>query len=217
MVDIGAWIGDSALPWSRTLDEPGCVFAIDPSSENLAFVNEVAKLNGICNLVTVQAVCAEKDGIMLGTPDSLDHAAFSEHPDGATITLSSHTLDYVIPSDFHDAITLLHVDVEGLELRVLQGAEKILSASNPVVIFEQHLHDEDPRDVIEFLSKFDYEVYMVNEIIRGNRDDCRNFIAFSRRTGLPDIRTVIPERFEEKILRAVAGGPDVVDIVTAGI
>ena len=199
------------------LDEPGCVFAIDPSSENLAFVNEVAKLNGICNLVTVQAVCAEKDGIMLGTPDSLDHAAFSEHPDGATITLSSHTLDYVIPSDFHDAITLLHVDVEGLELRVLQGAEKILSASNPVVIFEQHLHDEDPRDVIEFLSKFDYEVYMVNEIIRGNRDDCRNFIAFSRRTGLPDIRTVIPERFEEKILRAVAGGPDVVDIVTAGI
>jgi len=58
---------------------------------------------------------------------------------------------------------------------------------------------------------------MVNEIIRGNRDDCRNFIAFSRRIGLPDIETLIPEGSEGKILRAVAGGPDLIDLVTAGV
>jgi FkbM family methyltransferase len=217
VVDIGCWIGDSALPWAKLLDEPGLVFAIDPSGENLAWVRQVAELNGIRNLVTVEAVCAEKDGVALGTADSLDHAAFVESHDRANITLMSQTLDGVVPSDLHAAISLLHVDVEGFELRVLQGAERILSASNPVVIFEQHLRDEDPRDVVSFLSGFGYEVFMINEIIRGSRADCRNFVGFSRRRGVPEVNLFIPKGAERKIVRAIPGRSDIFDLATAGL
>ena len=43
IIDLGAWIGDNTLPWAKNIK--GIVYAIDPSSVNCSFIDEIKTLN----------------------------------------------------------------------------------------------------------------------------------------------------------------------------
>jgi hypothetical protein len=55
---------------------------------------------------------------------------------------------------------LLKIDVDGIEVKVLQGAKSILR-NDCVVVIEASVADESPRfnRVVEYLSSYGYEVY----------------------------------------------------------
>ena len=59
-----------------------------------------------------------------------------------------------------DRITLLKIDVEGAELAVFKGAERILRQHAPLLIFEcenRHLAPGNVQDVFSYLAGFGYE------------------------------------------------------------
>jgi hypothetical protein len=76
-------------------------------------------------------------------------------------------------------------DVEGFEEKVILGARSIITKSKPVLIFEQHISNENPSKIIAFLQGHHYEVFMINEVLPKCEYDCRNFIAFSKNKPLP--------------------------------
>ena len=51
-----------------------------------------------------------------------------------TIEVQTNTLDNCIPSCIK--IDFIKIDVEGAEMKVLQGAKKILSKDHPIIVFE---------------------------------------------------------------------------------
>lgn len=60
-------------------------------------------------------------------------------------------------------IDLIKIDVEGGEMGVLKGSEKILKNWKPVLIFEHGLGASDkygtlPEDLYDYLSRFDYRI-----------------------------------------------------------
>jgi len=56
------------------------------------------------------------------------------HEEDTSIRVQTERLDTLIPSDIR--IDLIKIDVEGAELRVLEGASRIIEKDHPVVIFE---------------------------------------------------------------------------------
>lgn len=177
IVDIGAWIGDNSLVWAKMLRQKGngCVFAIDPSEENLRFIQDTAKHNSICNIVTVCAVCSDQSGQKMNFSGSLNHASFSTGGAGYDSGLVSTTLDDILVETH---VGLLHLDVEGLEFEVLRGAGHTVKCCRPVVIFEQHLNDDNPKEITNWLSQYGYVTKIINERLIENKADCRNFISF---------------------------------------
>jgi FkbM family methyltransferase len=184
IIDIGCWIGDNAVVWAKMLQGDGAVYAVDPSPANLSFGRAVASLNGLSNIKWIQAVCADKPNLTLSLGGDLDHAQFNDNAEAHSHTFVTTTLDEVVAQSSHGGISLLHVDVEGFEERVLGGATNIIAASKPVIIFEQHISKEDPRRIADTLKGYGYRVFMINEVLPGCDLDCRNFIAFHR-DGLP--------------------------------
>lgn len=175
IIDIGSWIGDNALVWAKILKEPAVVHAVDPSAENIAFAQSIASLNQISNVNWIEAVCSDSNNQAVGYVGNLDHASFFvTTADDAGLRTS--TLDTVIGPEAVGTIGLLHVDVEGFELAVLRGSREILAASQPMVLFEGHLCEQDAVvETIDYLKSAGYRTFMLNEVLPGCNLDCRNF------------------------------------------
>lgn len=174
IIDIGCWLGDNSLPWAQRLDRGATVFGIDPSENNLHFVRQVAELNGLQSVVLFDAVCSDVSGVEVGTRDDISHASFSTLPGQPVVRLTT-TLDDLIPNSSISRIGLLHLDVEGMEAQVILGAKALIERSRPLIIFERHLSDEERDNPAPIVQSMGYEVFMINEVIIGNRPDCRNF------------------------------------------
>ena len=69
-------------------------------------------------------------------------------------------------------VMLLKIDVEGMEIEVLKGAEKIITEFYPLICFEQHKTDFldcfNETEVIDWLRKKDYKIYAIYKPIRKN-------------------------------------------------
>ena len=185
IVDIGCFIGDNAIPWSMMLDESALVYAIDPSSENIAYVRELARLNGVSNLELVRAICADRLDVpmQMVASTSTDNAQFSVSSAGGTGALST-TISEIVKNR-SSKVGLVHVDVEGLELMVLRGAGDLIEEDRPVVIYEQHISTEDLTPVSALLRNLNYKIFMFNEVVPGSALDCRNFIAIPSERKIP--------------------------------
>ncbi len=88
-------------------------------------------------------------------------------PDGATggrgISVPVTTLDELVGDD---PPALIKIDVEGSELRVMQGARRLLSEAAPVLLFEHAGHSEHfgitPAQVRAFLGDLGYSIHLLD-------------------------------------------------------
>lgn len=193
VIDIGSWISDNTIVWSRYLSGAAKIIAIDPSHDNIKYGQKLAKINKIENISFVQAVCADKSGIKLDFDGSIDHASFKVSSSQNHIL--STTIDEIMAKDCLP-VGLFHVDVEGFELSVLKGALSTITRDLPVISFEQHISKENLYEITSFLKSFNYRIFMVNEVLPGCELDCRNFLAFPSERGLPKLTS-----FDQKIGR----------------
>jgi len=185
-IDIGSWIADNTVVWAKLLNAGG-VFAVDPSRENLVFGETVAKYNNLTNVTWIKAVCSEKSNVPLKILEGDEgHASFDRMDDNKHSQYISATLDEVVPISCHKKVSLLHVDVEGFEEKVILGAKSIIYNSKPVIVFEQHISKDHFNRIVELLVlEYDYRIFMINEVLQGCSSDCRNFIAFNSSVPIP--------------------------------
>ena len=69
-----------------------------------------------------------------------------------------------------DKIDFIKIDVEGAELAVLRGAEKLLRRDSPSIIFESTLDGLggfglSPGDIWDFLKRLDYEIFLFRDYL----------------------------------------------------
>ena len=189
IIDIGCWLSDNAIVWSKLINpSAACVYAVDPSAENLEFGRRLAKINKCNNVSFIKAICADKCGLEVSFEGNINHAQFNQRGLGVRSSFLTETLDNIVPSNRHDSIGLMHLDVEGFELAVINGALDIIAQSMPIIIFEQHICIDDTKKIFNAIIEFDYKIYMINEVIHIGRLDCRNFIAIPKHV---DVRGVI--------------------------
>jgi FkbM family methyltransferase len=201
IIDLGAWIGDNALPWSKNIN--AIVYAIDPSRENCQYITDTANLNNIENIKVIRTAISNKIEI-LSTNDDLFHCSFVfDKPElNGKNKIISTSLDELHRQNQITDIDFIHLDVEGMEFKVIQGAENIINRYQPIIIFEQHLEIDDYMGLANHLSDKNYRVYIIKETLKGCRPDCRNFIAIPFNIE-EDVVGLIQKNFDDIISKIV--------------
>lgn len=177
IIDLGAWIGDNSIPWSKNVN--GVIYAIDPSPDNCNFIQKMCELNKITNVKILQNAISDKNEL-LSTNDNINHCSFvyGNCETNGNYKVNAVSLDYLYEKSEIENIGYIHLDVEGMEYRILLGSSHIIDTNRPIISYEQHLEIDNYNEILAYLNNKQYTVFLINEILPGCREDCRNSIAF---------------------------------------
>jgi hypothetical protein len=139
----------------------------------------MCELNKIKNVKIIQTAISDKKEDLF-TNDELTQCSFVYNSSGneGKYKIEAVSLDYLYNNSVIENIGYIHLDVEGMEYKVLKGSENIIDTFRPIITFEQHLELDDYNIILTYLKNKKYNVFLVDEILPGCRSDCRNSFAF---------------------------------------
>lgn len=153
--DVGAHVGYYSLLAATRVGRGGHVWAFEPLPENFAFLQQHIALNQISNITCMQTAVAQSSGTTLfrrgGTRSTGKLSARGE------LAVATLCLDDLVSGSNALPPDVIKLDVEGAELKALQGAGNVLLASHPKLYVATHsesLH----RDCMEYLAGLNYQV-----------------------------------------------------------
>jgi len=135
-VDVGANVGFYSLIASKLVGSAGRVYAIEAVPSSIAVLRANVKFND-CRNVVVHGVAAwsTRGKVKLSVPLSL-YGLASVARNGLSFTVEAFTLDDLLRNE--NRIELIKIDVEGAELEVLKGAQKVLRKTRYIVLELSH-------------------------------------------------------------------------------
>jgi FkbM family methyltransferase len=180
-VDVGANIGLISIPFAKLVEKdigrfPAvfCIEAIDANArrlkENIS-INELEKYIEVFNVAVgdeykksiIQIEGNLKSGAGTGTANILSEK--SDH-DCERIELDVETIDGLISSGkMSDNCSLMKIDVDGYDLKVLQGSTDLLKNARPIIFgeFSDHCmrwHNQSHEDVVQFCNAIGYHAFL---------------------------------------------------------
>lgn len=168
-VDVGAHIGTHTLELSKAVGEQGKVYAFEPQSKIFRELVMNMELNRAKNVEFFRVALASSSGrVELGHLDPTNEG-------GAMVGVPG-TGQYVtqLPLDAIDLtnVSLIKIDVEGLELDVLKGALNTIRKNRPVLLIEilggllpEKGTDKEKQELserIQFIEGLGYRVKRLN-------------------------------------------------------
>jgi FkbM family methyltransferase len=132
-VDIGAHIGYFTLPVARRVGPAGRVIAVEPSPASAEILNRNVVLNDLHWVDFYQVALSDEDGEAELSVSKDSVMWNSLRPEGIlgaiseTIPVKTRSLTSLLNEAGTSRVAGLKLDVEGLEIEVLQGAEEVLN------------------------------------------------------------------------------------------
>lgn len=131
-VDAGANIGNHTLFFAGICG--ASVVAVEPNAENASLLLRNAELSGCSDLVEMHEVAAGQElgagSVEITDPSNTGKVRVRQEADGEVAIVRLDDLLEGRP------VSLLKIDVEGMELEVLKGASRILREDRPALYVE---------------------------------------------------------------------------------
>lgn len=172
--DVEAHIGTYTLFFARAAGEEGRIFAFEPNPDNYRCILDNIRINNFNNIFLRQIAIGKTRGrVNLSVPvfDTSSSSISVEikkdlFPNNKikTFEVWIDSLDNIVTAD--EKPDFIKIDVEGLELEVLEGAEKILKLYKPELFIEIHGANikkwvNNARKIVGFVRNLGYTVYSV--------------------------------------------------------
>lgn len=160
-IDAGAHVGMFTVPLARAVGGEGGVWALEPLPENVMRLRANLLENRLRNVRIFPSAASDADGVQAfhvagdsaygSTRDVLPAWGTDELLEVPAMRLDTEWKKHGMP-----CVSVIKIDVEGDELRVLHGAENLLRALRPRLLIEVPSPDE-LEQIVRYLSPFDYE------------------------------------------------------------
>lgn len=140
--DVGANVGVYSAALAKALrSSGGAVVAVEPDPRNIAMLRANLALNDATNVRVIEAAASDSDGV--ATLELADDPAYHsitsisrDRKRAGTLTVMSVTLDGVWSAEARPPVSLIKIDVEGAEIRVLEGASELIGTRHPPLLVE---------------------------------------------------------------------------------
>lgn len=153
VLDIGAYIGDHTIAYSKQVGYAGKVIAFEPNEE--AFECLQHNLSGYKNTELFNCCVSDNLGkmVLVKYGDNIG-MTYVKPGKGKTKSLSIDSLEL-------ERCDFIKIDVEGFELKVLEGAEETIKKFKPKMLIEINDHTLHrvgitQNDIYIFLIQHDY-------------------------------------------------------------
>lgn len=151
-VDVGANMGRYSVMAARNGNR---VIAVEPSPQTAACLRATAARNGLQHLITVVEVAAsDHDGMAtfeVATDSSVSHLEGGRRDDPkihikGKVQVKTFTLDTLLAGE---KPSLIKIDVEGMDAKVLRGAKGLLRAGVPITFeaLNQDYYEECKKEL----------------------------------------------------------------------
>ena len=163
VAEVGANIGGHTVNFARAVGFSGRVVAVEP--QRVVFQTLCANLavNCLLNVEAVHCACGRKPGVLhvpemdyqnAGNFGGVELQALAIAPRGEPVPV--RTLDELL--SHYGSVSLIKIDVEGMEAEVLEGGRDVISRCRPVLYVE---NDRPARSkaLIELLMGMGYRMW----------------------------------------------------------
>lgn len=168
VVDVGANIGAFTIDWARHMTGWGTVLAIE-AQERLfyALAGNIA-INNCDNAMAIHVVISNTLGVILvprlnyNRPASFGSLEVEkrEMPENIGQPVNYHIANEVdcltIDSMALGPVDLIKLDIEGMELKALQGAAQTIEEQRPILVIE--IIKSNQLAIVDFLQPFKYVI-----------------------------------------------------------
>ncbi|MFB3889802.1 MAG: FkbM family methyltransferase [Candidatus Bathyarchaeia archaeon] len=165
--DVGAHMGFFTLRVARHVAR---VLAFEPDPYNYAFLSLNIGYNKATNVKTINCALGEKDGsLFLNNYYGHGRTRVSGTKTGSETAV--RRIDSVVENE-KTVPSVIKIDTEGYELKVLEGAKQTLATHKPRLIIASYHYPTELKEVAEFLRSMDYLclVYRIPYALQTSRE-----------------------------------------------
>ncbi len=162
VLDIGAYIGTHSLAFARFTGIEGQVYAFEPRAEIFQILRNNIYSNQCAHVLPFNVGVSDEVGQVLLEPLDLyasdnfgGHGLASQELGKSGVYQTTIT---TIDSTNFSKVDFIKIDVEGMELRVLQGALQTITSLKPTIFCECNSM-ESGAGVLNFANKVGYKVF----------------------------------------------------------
>jgi len=175
VIDIGAHVGDTTLPYAHLVGKGGACLALEPNPVVFKILQENAELNKAhLNIIPLQAASAEKEEILKfsyndpglcngGHSDcysALERRSFYE------VEVQGICLENYLNAHFAndlESLTFIKTDVEGYDFTLFKLHKPLIEKWRPALQVEVHktLSEEEKRAFADAIKELGYTLYFV--------------------------------------------------------
>jgi FkbM family methyltransferase len=155
VIDVGANIGTHTVFFSKKVTPGGMVYAFEPQQVTFEFLCANLALNGLLNVLPVQAGAGDIPGeVIVPVLDPTVAQNFGN------LNIEGHSTGNLVKIQPLDSLelkrcNLIKIDAEGMELKVLCGAEKTIRNCRPFLFVE----DNGSPELISLLFDLGYKCW----------------------------------------------------------
>ncbi len=140
IIDVGAYVGDSAILFSKYTDKN--VYAFEPLQGNFNEITRTIELNKSKNIIPVQFGLGSKEQKMIFYVDGARSGDKTKYTNLRKETVNIISLDTYVRKNNLD-VGLIKVDIEGAEQNFLQGAKETICSQKPVLLLSIYHNYDD--------------------------------------------------------------------------
>ena len=173
VIDAGANFGHYALVAAKFVGSAGKVIAFEPNTETFQLLLSNIAMLAHQNVIAVQAGLSDDNGEMSLSIDSSNPGGHSFTKDnvgetGGDEITPVYSLDqYLSSNQFGLPVSVIKIDVQGFEVKVIRGAMQTIQRDHPVVFCEvtpqaTKNSGDDFQELLEFFKDANYTVWFID-------------------------------------------------------
>lgn len=158
--DLGSHVGFYTLLSSVLVGNIGKVVSFEPLPKNLTYLKKHLQINNITNTQIIEAAVCDREGTAYF---ETNNCSFQGHfVSEGNLCVRTVGLDELINKKQLPPPNYMKIDVEGAEVKVLQGAKKMLTEFHPTIFLATH-GKEIHKECCELLANLGYKLKSITD------------------------------------------------------